>query len=98
MTTRPIADASAALALLAGIALWSGSAQAAAPKPAGGCEAAAAIKFIGAEPPDDAIARSLTGAKTVRRVAPGQSVSLDYRPDRLTLEIADGQVVSTSCG
>ncbi len=86
-----------AVAIIA-VPFLAADASAAARKAAASCEASAALKLVGAEAPDDKRIRQLTGAKTVRRVGPGQSVSLDYRPERVTLEIAKGQVVSTSCG
>ncbi|MDR4308629.1 hypothetical protein IHQ68_18570 [Chelatococcus sambhunathii] len=86
-----------ALAIFA-VCLPPADASAAARKPVASCEASAALKLVGAQAPGDKEIRLLTGAKTVRRVAPGQSVTLDYRPERVTLEIASGQVVATSCG
>lgn len=84
--------------LLAAMAAPSGEASAAGRKAVASCEAAEAIKLIGAAAPDDASVRRLTGARTVRRVAPGQAVTMTYRPERVTLEIADQRVVSTMCG
>jgi hypothetical protein len=44
-------------------------------------------------------ARDMTGAAVVRTVRPGEAVTMDYREDRLTLELdAAGRVVSARCG
>jgi hypothetical protein len=41
----------------------------------------------------------MTGATIVRIVRPGEAVTMDYREDRLTLELdAAGKVVSARCG
>lgn len=84
--------------LFLAVAAAPGDASATARKAAASCEAAEAIKLIGAAAPDDASVRRLTGARTVRRVAPGGAVTMNYRPERVTLEIADQRVVSTMCG
>ncbi|MFC3695328.1 I78 family peptidase inhibitor [Chenggangzhangella methanolivorans] len=86
----------AATSLLAGCLFAAALAQA-APK-AGGCEDAKALTLIGKDAPSDADARSLTGARMIRRVAPGDAATLDFRPDRLTIEIDKVVVVSTRCG
>ena len=88
----------AAVAALGIAALVSADVSAAPRKPVQSCEASAALKLVGEPAPDDERVRQLTGAKKVRRVGPGQSVSMDYMPDRVTLEIARGSIVSTSCG
>ena len=47
----------------------------------------------------DARAKEMTGAAVVRVVRPGQMVTMDYREDRLTLELdAGGKVISARCG
>jgi hypothetical protein len=44
-------------------------------------------------------ARDMTGATLVRTVRPGEAVTMDFRDDRLTLELdAAGRVVSARCG
>ncbi|WP_020181156.1 I78 family peptidase inhibitor [Methylopila sp. M107] len=91
--------AGAALVALGALAFVPEGASAAARKPAArSCEAAAALKLVGEAAPDDARVRQLTGAKKIRRVKPGQAVTMDYSPDRVTLEIVSGRIVSTSCG
>lgn len=40
-----------------------------------------------------------SGAATIRWVAPGEAVTLDFRPDRLTAELdQDGVVTTLRCG
>ena len=40
-----------------------------------------------------------TGAKALRVIAPGDGVTMDYRPDRLNIETdAGGRVVRLRCG
>lgn len=40
-----------------------------------------------------------TGARDLRVIAPGDAVTMDYRPDRLNIETdAEGRVVRLKCG
>jgi hypothetical protein len=40
-----------------------------------------------------------TGARSLRVIAPGDMVTMDYRPDRLNIETdAEGRVVRLKCG
>lgn len=40
-----------------------------------------------------------TGARDLRVIAPGDAVTMDYRPDRLNIETdAEGKVVRLKCG
>lgn len=64
----------------------------------GGCEAARAITLIGKPAPSDSKLREATGAKVIRRAGKGQPVTLDYRPERLTIEVDKDRVVSVNCG
>lgn len=84
--------------LVAGLALGALAFAPEAKAQSNGCEAAKALTLIGKAAPPDAEVKALTGARTVRRVAPGDAATLDYRPDRVTLEIDKGQVTSTRCG
>jgi len=44
-------------------------------------------------------AKEMTGATVLRVMRPGQMVTMDYREDRLTLELDEGgKVVSARCG
>ncbi|WP_019833341.1 I78 family peptidase inhibitor [Sphingomonas sp. PR090111-T3T-6A] len=44
-------------------------------------------------------ARRASGAKTVRVVRPGEAVTMDFRPDRLTVTVDKHQVISRlNCG
>jgi len=69
--------------------------------PAGRCDAAAAERFVG-QPYTDALgedARQASGANTLRRIEPGQAVTLDFREDRLNIELdANSTVTRVRCG
>ncbi len=63
----------------------------------GPCRAAGAAALVGAPLPADAAAR--TGARTVRALRPGQMATMEFRADRLTIQLdAAGVVVSARCG
>lgn len=62
------------------------------------CDGAKAQTLVGKAAPTDAEVASLTGARSVRRVAPGMPVTQDHRPDRITIEISDGKVAIARCG
>ncbi|WP_294358794.1 I78 family peptidase inhibitor [uncultured Sphingomonas sp.] len=64
------------------------------------CNAEAVQRFLG-QPADTAQAESqrLSGARTVRRYATGDMLTMDYRVDRLNIEIdAGGRIVKLTCG
>ena len=44
------------------------------------------------------VSNTLTGGTIVRRIAPGDPTTKDYRIERVTVMVADGRVVSASCG
>jgi hypothetical protein len=72
-----------------------------APPPEGKCDIAPLQRFVGQPATADlaAEAQRLSGARTVRWKAPGMAVTMDYRPDRLNIEIDAAQkVVSFDCG
>lgn len=73
------------------------SAEARRPAP---CANEAAQRLVGKPKPSDAQARRLTGAQIVRQIRPGQAVTFDYRPDRVTITTnpATGKVVGAHCG
>lgn len=65
------------------------------------CDAAKGQKLIGrsrsAKTATEAL--RLSGARTLRWIAPGQMVTMDYRQDRLNLRIDPaGKVVKADCG
>ena len=67
----------------------------------GKCKADEARKLIGrarsAEVGNDAL--RLSGAKTLRWIAPGTMVTMDYREDRVNLRVdSAGKVVKIDCG
>lgn len=49
---------------------------------------------------DDAEARQITGATSVRQIRPGQGVTMDYRKKRVTIEIDPraGRIIRVYCG
>ena len=66
----------------------------------GRCDAAAVQRFVG-QTADTAApdALRLSGAKSLRRYATGDMVTMDYRADRLNVEHnADGRIVKLTCG
>jgi hypothetical protein len=62
------------------------------------CSPDAAAILVGQVPPDDATILHRTGSTIVRRIAPGDPTTRDYRVERVTVSVADGRVVSASCG
>jgi len=62
------------------------------------CRADAAAALIGQAAPDDAAIRRRTGSATVRRLAPGDGATKDYREERVTVTIDNGRVIAASCG
>jgi len=66
----------------------------------GDCLASRAEAFIGK--PGGSVAedaRTAAGARTVRLISPGQAVTMDYRADRLNLELdPSGAVARVLCG
>ncbi|MEH3158367.1 MAG: I78 family peptidase inhibitor [Sphingomonas taxi] len=89
-----ISPALVAAALLAGCATSGRADQAAA----GTCRPDAARKLVGQVAPDDAEILRRTGSATVRRLAPGDMATKDYRIERVTVTVDGGKVVSASCG
>lgn len=63
------------------------------------CRPEAAAKFVGQAAPDDAQIQQRTGAELIRRIAPGDAVTHDFRENRITLAIdTAGKVVQADCG
>lgn len=86
-------------ALLASLALLALGACALADAQAGTCSPEAAKRLAGSEAPSEAQAKRLTGASIVRRIAPGDPVTMDFNERRVTIEVdAGGTVVRASCG
>ena len=68
---------------------------------AGNCDAGPTQELIGreasAELGAEALARS--GARTIRWIQPGQAVTMDYRTDRLNIELDENnRVTAITCG
>lgn len=69
--------------------------------PGGTCEAAAAQRLIGqtANAALGSDALRLTGASSLRWIPPGTAVTMDFRPDRLNIELdAQNRVTAIRCG
>lgn len=69
--------------------------------PTGTCNAAAAQRLVG-QPADNDLgfeAQRLTGARSLRWIRPGDAVTMDYRPDRLNIELDERHLVARfRCG
>lgn len=93
---RPTPDADRA-PVAAGV----GAAGAIAESGAGTCDAAAAHGFVGRPGSDTNLEQARVAARAgrLRRVRPGEAVTMDYRADRLTATLdADGIVRTLRCG
>lgn len=62
------------------------------------CRPAAAAALVGKAASDDATILQGTGSAIVRRIAPGDATTKDYREERVTVTIAEGRVIAASCG
>lgn len=64
------------------------------------CVAEEAKKLVGQIASSDESLQAKTHAKIVRRVAPDQAMTMDYRSDRLTVVVApsSNRIISASCG
>lgn len=68
---------------------------------AGQCRAEPAQTLLGHAATRELAARAmkLSGARAMRWIRPGMAVTMDYREDRLNIEINDAeQVISIRCG
>jgi hypothetical protein len=96
MFTMRMSKASALVALLGlGACASTGTGRGAA---AATCQAEAAKALVGQAAPDDRQILRLTGGTIVRRIAPGDMTTKDYRIERVTVTVADGRVVEAYCG
>lgn len=71
------------------------------PAPNGACNADPGQAFVGQTAEQGTVekARRATGSGTVRVVRQGQPVTMDYRADRLNIEVDGNQVIlSVRCG
>ena len=63
------------------------------------CRPEAAAALVGHAAPDNTLIQQRTGAVMIRRIAPGDAVTHDFRDNRITLVIDPaGNVVNASCG
>lgn len=91
--------------LLAGLGMLAMTAAAKADEPGAGpargvCDRAAADALGGkADMPDDQV-KKLTGATMIRRIAPGAPVTMDFRQERITIEVdaKTSKIVRAFCG
>lgn len=99
LATRSFSIASLALAGLILGACQSGPTQAENGAP-GFCRGDAAEALAGKDRVTDEQARQITGASLVRQIKPGQGVTMDYRPQRVTIETdpKTGKILRASCG
>lgn len=68
---------------------------------AGDCDASKLTDIIGKTATDALVAdaQKRAGARTTRVIKPGQPVTMDYRTDRLNIEVTERNVVTaTRCG
>lgn len=71
------------------------------PQLIGGCDAEAAQAHVGQEATDATVeqARIDSGAESVRVLAPGDAATMDFRPERLNIDIDDNNIIQTlRCG
>jgi Peptidase inhibitor I78 family len=65
------------------------------------CSAIGAQALVGRQG-DDALGKDglrRTGARTIRWIRPGQAVTMDYRTDRLNIEVDESEkVIRITCG
>lgn len=63
------------------------------------CRSGAAATLVGHAAPDDPQVKHGTGAELIRRIAPGDQITHDFRENRITLAIdPSGKVVQAVCG
>lgn len=63
------------------------------------CRPEAASMLVGQAAPEDAQVRKVTGAELIRRIAPGDAVTHDFRENRVTIAIEPaGKIVQALCG
>jgi Peptidase inhibitor I78 family len=95
---RPLAGAMTAALALAGSAAAQPSPSA---EPSAGCRVAAA-HFVLGETYSDTLARRArrgAGAREVRKIEPGRAYTMDFRADRLNLEVdGRGRIRAVRCG
>ena len=68
---------------------------------AGRCDSAALDDLAGKAASEAVVKQAVTasGAKTARVVKPGMAVTMDYREDRLTIEVDENnRIVRANCG
>lgn len=71
------------------------------PAAPGLCSAEHATALVGKtySPAMDAEVKRLTGATTIRALPPGAAATMDFREDRVNLDLdAEGRIVAVRCG
>lgn len=101
MRLLPIALALSVTFAAAACAPAASGVAAAPPPPPGPCNADAAHWAIGRAVDQDLVNRVIhdTGSRTARVIEPGQPVTMDYNPQRVSIEVNDrGAIVGIRCG
>ncbi len=62
------------------------------------CNPKGAAALVGQVAPDDAAILRRTHSSIIRRLAQGDPMTKDYRVERVTVTVAEGRIVSASCG
>jgi hypothetical protein len=62
------------------------------------CQPDAAMRLVGQLAPDNEAILRRTHSTIIRRLAPGDATTKDYREERVTVTVAEGRIVSASCG
>ena len=65
------------------------------------CGASKLARYVDTAPTTDVLAKiqALVGHDQIRTIRPGTAVTMDFRPDRLNLELApDGRINRVRCG
>ncbi|MDP5278478.1 I78 family peptidase inhibitor [Sphingomonas sp. DG1-23] len=90
------------IALAAGACTYGERPQAEAPPALAGKCVADGLAGLNGKKQSEAVAKEalrLSGAKTIRWIAPGMAVTMDYREDRLNLNTDEqGKIIRAHCG
>lgn len=62
------------------------------------CQPHPAQALVGKLAPDNQTILRRTGSTMIRRIAPGDAVTEDFRQERVTVTVAGGRIVAAACG
>jgi hypothetical protein len=65
---------------------------------ASACRPGTALALVGRVAPDNAAILYRTHSKIIRRIAPGDAITMDFREERITVTVSEGRIISASCG